>query len=199
MEPLMNLIAYSPQIIGASCAVVLLIMAFILLGIARQRARVRSEELRALFGPEYDVAVRQYGSRRKAEAILSGRLRRMHGTKLRELSSLDRDQFSRQWESIQGRFVDSPRGAVIEADDMIDSILRTRGYTGRTFEQRAADLSVSHARLVDSYRLANSIVARAGKNDVTTEELRTAMLLYRALLEALLSTGAIATVDSKAA
>lgn len=184
----MNLNAYSPQIIIGACAVIGLIMLAIVWGVARQRSRRRTAELRSRFGPEYDYAVRHYGSRRKAEAALQARLHRVGGLELRTLTATERSRLIADWDSIQARFVDHPRGAVTEADEMINTLLTTRGYPGGGFEQRAADLSVHHARLVDPYRRASAIVARAGKNEATTEELRTAMILYRALFEEILQT-----------
>ena len=69
---------------------------------------------------------------------------------------------------------------------MVNALLQARGYEGGAFDRRAADLSVHHAKLVEPYRRANAVVTRAGRNEATTEELRGAMILYRALLEELL-------------
>lgn len=184
----MNLNAYSPQIIIGACVVIGLIMLAIVWGVARQRSRRRTMELRSQFGPEYDYAVREYGSRRKAEDALHARLHRVGRLELHTLNATERSRFIAEWDSIQARFIDHPRGAVTEADEMINSLLMARGYPGGGFAQRAADLSVHHARLVDPYRRANAIVALAGKNEANTEELRTAMILYRALFEELMQT-----------
>lgn len=182
----MNLNAYSPQIIVGTCVIVLLVMLFVLWGVVRQRNRMRTQDLRAQFGPEYDWALREYGSRRKAEAALHARVQRVKGFRLRPLSASERNEYLNEWDSLQARFVDHPRGAVTEADEMIHSVLHALGYAGTAFEQRTEDLSVHHARVVEPYRRANAITARAGKNEATTEELRTAMILYRALLEEML-------------
>lgn len=186
----MSLNAYSPQIIIGACAVVLVVMLLIFWGVVRQRRRSRTADLRARFGPEYDAVLREQRSRRKAEAVLMARLRRMESVHLCQLSSVDTSRFLQEWDAIQGRFVDHPRGAVTEADEMINAVFHASGYPNEPFEQRAADLSVHHARLVEPYRRANAIVARAGKNEATTEELRTAMILYRALLEQMLQAKA---------
>jgi hypothetical protein len=105
---------------------------------------------------------------------------------VRPLTEEERSRYLDEWESLQARFIDHPRGAVTEADEMITSLLHTCGYTGDTFDQRAANLSVHHSRLVEPFRRANAITARAGKNEATTEELRSAMILYRALFEEIL-------------
>jgi hypothetical protein len=89
---------------------------------------------------------------------------------------------------VQSRFIDHPRGAVTEADELVNSLLVARGYPAGGFVQRASDISVHHSALVGPYRLANSITARAGRNEATTEELRNAMIQYRTLFEALLGT-----------
>ena len=188
----MNLNAYSPEIIIGSCAVILLIMIAIVWAVARQRARRRTAELRSRFGPEYDYAVREYGSRGKAETALTTRVRRIEGLELRPLSATERSRYLSEWDTIQARFIDHPRGAVTEADEMINSLLQARGYPGGRSEQRAADISVHHSRLADPYRRANGIVVKAGKNEATTEELRTGMILFRALFEELLQAKTVA-------
>jgi len=195
----MNLNAYSPQIIIGACAVVLVVMLLIIWGVARQRAHRRTAELRSRFGPEYDYAVQEYGSRRKAEAALEARLRRMENVTLRTLTDQERRRFMAEWDGVQARFVDHPRGAVTEADEMISGLLQARGYPGARFDQRAWDLSVHHPKLVDPYRRANAIVAKAGKNEATTEELRTALILYRALFEEILQPKMVTMPKSQAA
>lgn len=195
----MNINAYSPQIIIGACVVVLVVMLLIVWGIQRQRSRRRTRELRSRFGPEYDTALVQYGSRRRAEAALEARLRRAERFEIRSFTPTERSRYIAEWDAIQARFVDHPRGAVTEADELINSILQGRGYPGGTFEQRSSDLSVHAPRLIDPYRRANAIVARAGKNEATTEELRTAMILYRALFEDLVQTKTVAMPRQEAA
>lgn len=182
----MHFNSIDPTVLTFIVAVALVIVLAIAWVAVRQRNRRRSAELRGRFGTEYDLALRQYGSRGKAEAALLERVRRVNRMAVRPLSDAEREGFLTEWESIQARFIDHPRGAVTEADEMVNALLKARGYEGGAFDRRAADLSVHHAKLVEPYRRANAIVARAGKNDATTEELRGAMILYRALLEELL-------------
>jgi hypothetical protein len=195
----MNINAYSPQIIIGACVVVLVMLLLIVWGVARQRSIRRTATLRARFGPEYDVALQEYGSRRKAETALESRLHRVEGLSLRPLEEAERRRFLAEWDAIQARFIDHPRGAVTEADELISSVLTTRGYIGGRFDQRVADISVHHARLVDPYRRANAIVVRAGKNEATTEELRSAMILYRALFEELIQIKTVTMPAAQAA
>ena len=182
----MHFNSIDPTVLTFIVAVALVIVLAIVWVAVRQRNRRRSAELRGRFGTEYDLALRQYGSRGKTEAALLERVRRVNRMAVRPLSDAEREGFLTEWESIQARFIDHPRGAVTEADEMVNALLKARGYEGGAFDRRAADLSVHHAKLVEPYRRANAIVARAGKNDATTEELRGAMILYRALLEELL-------------
>lgn len=181
-----NLNFSDPMVILVASAVALLIVLAVVMAVVRQRNRRRTEELRARFGPEYDLALREYGSRSKAEAALMDRITRVGRMKIRTLTEDERNRFLADWESVQARFIDHPRGAVTEADEMINSLLLTCGYEGAKFEERAAHVSVHHSRLIEPYRRANAITVRAGKNEATTEELRSAMILYRALFEEIL-------------
>jgi hypothetical protein len=195
----MNINAYSPQIVIGACAVVLFILLVISWAIARQMSLRRRAALRARFGPEYDAALRAYGSRHKAETALEARLRHVEGLTLRPVEEAERRRYLAEWDEIQARFVDHPRGAVTEADELVNSVIRARGYTGGRFDQRVADISVYHSRLVDPYRRANGIVAQAGRNEATTEELRSAMILYRALFDELLRTNTVSMASAEAA
>lgn len=195
----MNFNPYSPQIIIGACVVVLLILLIIAWGVARHRSRRRTAELRQRFGPEYDFAVAQYGSRRRAEAELETRLRRVERYQLRPLTTTERARFLADWDIIQARFVDHPRGAVTEADEMINNLLIARGYQGGSFDRRAADFSVNYPRLLDAWRRANAITVRAARSEASTEELRTAMILYRALLEELVQTTTVVIPRAEAA
>src|SRR6202521_3849678 len=82
-------------------------------------------------------------------------------------------------------FCHSPKGAVAEADDLVSSLMKTRGYPVSNFDQRAADISVAYPRVVENYRSAHEIALRVGKDGATTEDLRTAMIHYRSLFEEL--------------
>jgi hypothetical protein len=169
-------------LISVAVVAVLIIVAAIVL---EQRRRGRTAVLRERFGPEYDLAVKENRARSKAEQKLLARMDRVRDLKLRELTVAEQARYIGQWDVIQSRFVDHPRGAVTEADELINAVMQTIGYPIVGASQRVADLSVDHAPLVDSYRTCNSVVTRAGTNQATTEELRTAMIHYRALFEAL--------------
>lgn len=179
----MNFNLMNPQVIAAGVVVVLIIVgAFVLYSRKRKNT---TAELRGRFGPEYDRAVQQHGSERKAEAKLTDRETRVEMLKIRDLNPMERDRFLAQWQAVQSRFVDYPKGAVTEADELVCSLMQTRGYPVSDFDQRAADISVDHPRVMENYRAAHDIALRLGRGEVSTEELRTAMIHYRSLFDEL--------------
>jgi hypothetical protein len=148
----------------------------------------RSRELRRRFGDEYDRVVREAGDRLRAEAELAAREKRVGKLELKPLSVNDRQRFSGAWVALQARFVDDPKGAVAEANRLVKEVMMARGYPVTDFEQRAADLSVDHAHLVTNYRAAHDIAAKSVRGAASTEELRRAVVHYRALFEELLES-----------
>jgi len=171
----------------------LLVIAAVLVWLYARNRRRTTAGLRQKFGSEYDRAVVAHGSERKAESKLEDRAKRVEKLKIRDLDPMERERYSKQWEAVQSRFVDSPKGAVAEADDLVSSVMKTRGYPVSDFEQRAADISVDHPRVAENYRSAHEIALRLGKDQATTEDLRTAMILYRSLFEELVQVPTIAT------
>jgi len=145
--------------------------------------RNRTAALRTRFGSEYDRAVRQSGSSGQAEAKLAGRTSRVQTLVIRDLGAPEHDRFVTEWYALQSRFVDHPKSSVTDADDLINALLEARGYPQVPFEQRAADLSVTYPRVMENYRLAHDVAVRLGRADASTEELRTAMIQYRAVFD----------------
>ncbi len=86
----------------------------------------------------------------------------------------------------RARFVDDPRGAVTVADGLVTEVMQKRGYPIGEFEQRAADISVDHPVVVENYRAAHAIALRHSSGQASTEDLRQAMVHYRALFQELL-------------
>ncbi len=165
-------------------AVVILVVAGLAWLYVRRR-RTTTAGLQQKFGSEYQRAVQEHGAERKAEAKLADREKRVEKLNLRDLDPMEHERFSKQWALVQSRFVDSPKGAVAEADDLVSSAMKTRGYPVSDFNQRAADISIDHPRVVENYRSAHEIALRVGKDEATTEDLRTAMIHYRSLFEEL--------------
>jgi len=178
-----------PKLIVLAAAVILIIA--VLAWLYMRKRRSTTADLRRKFGPEYERAVKEHGSERKAELKLADREKRVEKLIIRDLEPLERERFSKQWVSVQSRFVDSPKGAVAEADDLVSSLMTTRGYPVSDFDQRAADISVDHPRVVENYRSAHEIALRVGKDAATTEDLRTAMIHYRSLFEELVQAPTI--------
>ena len=183
VEVSMNLSLLDPKLIVLVGAVILIIAVVVWL-YARKR-KSTTADLRQRFGPEYERAVLTHGSERKAEAKLADREKRVEKLNIRDLDSMERERFSKRWEAVQSRFVDSPKGAVAEADDLVSSVMKARGYPLSDFDQRADDISVDHPRVMENYRSAHEIALRVGKEQASTEELRTAMIHYRDLFEEL--------------
>ena len=148
--------------------------------------RKRSEVLREQYGPEYDRTVRQMGDQRRAESELIKRQERVEQLDIRPLSASQRSDYMDRWRTVQAKFVDDPKGAVTDADGLVTDVLKARGYPVADFDQRAADLSVHHPRVVENYRAARDIAQRHRRGEATTEDLRQAMVFYRALFQDLL-------------
>jgi hypothetical protein len=148
--------------------------------------RRRSAKLRARFGPEYDRAVAETGNRFKAEARLESVEKRVRNYSLTTISAADRDRFQQSWRKIQATFVDDPARALSEADQLLGTVMLARGYPPSDFENRAAEISVDHATVVEHYRAGHDIAVRHSQRQATTEDLRKGMLHYRALFDELM-------------
>jgi hypothetical protein len=146
----------------------------------------RGQELRERFGPEYDRLVTEYGDPRRAERELEDRTRRVRKLPIKELSAAERTSFAEAWRHTQERFVDTPSVAVRSAHDLVQQVMRARGYPVDDFDQRVADLSVDHATVVQHYRAAHTLHEKNREGQGDTEELRQAMVHYRALFGELL-------------
>ena len=145
-----------------------------------------TERLRKQFGAEYDRTVETKGNQREAEKELVAREKRVEGFQLRPLIPEDRNRYAEAWKVTQKRFVDQPAAAVREADELVQQVMNARGYPVADFEQRVADISVHHPRVVHNYRIARDIAERNRKGEATTEDLRQALVAYRDLFVDLL-------------
>ena len=175
----------SLMIVIAVVVIALLILAAVL--ISRRR---RSQRLKAHFGREYDRAVEEKGSRAKAEADLADREKRVEKLDIRPLDSAERRKLLEDWTQVQARFVDDPRRAVAFADALVGDVMKARGYPVNDFEQRAGDISVDHPIVVEHYRAAHEIAVRDHAGKASTEDLRQAMIHYRALFDNLVGVEA---------
>jgi hypothetical protein len=177
---------------------VLVVVLFAIIGLLLYERR-RSARLRAEFGPEYERAVEAAGGRRAAEAELDARRRRVKALELKPLGAPERDRYAAEWRDIQSRFVDEPAEAISNADDLIAKVMDARGYPVADFDQRVADISVDHPRVVEHYRLAHSIaLEQRGRTGQDTEALRQAMVHYRALFLELVEIKGLEPRDAEA-
>jgi hypothetical protein len=165
-----------------------LIIVLVLLAIATfmHFRRHQSHVLEKRFGPEYERAVDTLGSRPKAEAELKARQKRVEKLQLVPLSAVDAQRFRGQWQALQLRFVDDPRGALDQADQLVGELMQKRGYPMADFELSAADISVDHPQVVGHYRAAHEIALQNQRGEADTEEIRQAVVHYRALFADLL-------------
>lgn len=147
--------------------------------------RARSGRLKKDFGPEYERTVEERGGRREAEADLRDRAERRDALELRPLAPAARERYAREWGDVQRHFVDEPAGSVGEADRLVTVVMRERGYPMDDFEQQADLVSVDHPTVVEDYRAGH---AAHGRGEASTEDLRQAMVHYRALFDDLLGS-----------
>jgi hypothetical protein len=164
---------------------ILLVVAVLAIAWVWMRQR-RTRGLQERFGPEYDTAVDEAGSRSRAESDLSARRKRVENLHIVDVPRDEAEEYATEWEGVQARFVDHPSEAITEAEQLVTRVMGRRGYPVADFEQRAADISVDHPQVVSEYREARAIAIANSDGNASTEDLRKAMLHYRALFDELL-------------
>ncbi|GGL02320.1 hypothetical protein [Mangrovihabitans endophyticus] len=174
----------SPWLIILLIIVVLVVIAAVIYGVQAGRRK----RLQTTFGPEYDRVVADTGSRTDAEKELRDRERRHHELQLKPLSAESQAKYSVAWEEVQVEFVDTPAEAVATADELTTKLIAERGYPTADYDDQLANLSVEHARTLGHYRDAHDISERSARGEASTEDLRQALVHYRALFADLLGT-----------
>jgi len=169
----------------------IILAAVVVLGLAALGAWIvyqknQSQKLQKRFGPEYGRTVNELGSRTKGESELKAREKRVEGLDIIALAPSEAARFSEAWQALQGRFIDNPKGVVVQAEQLVRELMEKRGYPMGDFESRAGDISVDHPDVVANYRLAQAIAVRDRQGTADTEELRKAVVHYRALFDELL-------------
>jgi len=175
---------------------VVVITLMVLIGAVLIMREQRSRRLRERFGPEYQRTLQETGNRTRAEAKLKKLEKRVESFELKPLDPAVRARFESAWAKIQARFVDDPRGALAEADQLLRDLMEARGYPVTDFEQRAADVSVNHALVVEHYRAGHEISLRQARGQANTEDLRQAMIHYRTLFAELANEPELSRVAS---
>jgi len=170
---------WNPTLIAIIAVAALIIIALIAAGVRRSR----TVALREHFGSEYQREVKQTGSRTAAEDRLVARAKEAKEFEIRSLTASERSRFINDWKRIEAQFVERPTTAVVEADELIREVMRTSGYPMADFEKYAELLSVKHPRVVEHYRAGHTTIDAQTHGAASTEDLRQAMLHYRALFE----------------
>jgi hypothetical protein len=148
--------------------------------------RKQSHNLQERFGPEYGRTVSELGGRTKGESELKAREKRVERLDILPLAPPEAARFTEAWRALQSRFIDNPKGVVVEAEQLVRELMEKRGYPMGDFERRAGDISVDHPDVVANYRSAQAIAVRDQRGSADTEELRRAVVHYRALFDELL-------------
>jgi hypothetical protein len=172
----------SPAVTIVLIVVALLVLAAVFLGVRAARRR----KLQQTFGPEYDRVVADTGNRTEAERELQERQKRHAQLELKPLTDQSRAKYAAAWEEVQIRFVDDPKEAVSTADELVTALIAERGYPTGDYDERLANLSVEHAATLEHYRSAHDISRRSRDGEAETEDLRQALVHYRALFADLL-------------
>jgi FtsZ-interacting cell division protein ZipA len=171
-------------------AILVLVIIGVIVGAVSSR-RQRSKGFQNKYGPEYDRTVQSAGSEKKAQAELDERRKHVETLNIRPLSVSERERYQAEWTAIQAKFVDQPGQATVEADHLIQEVMKVRAYPVSDFEQRAADISVNYPALVSNYRLAREIALKNEQHSANTDELRQAFIYYRSLFDELLKEEAV--------
>ncbi|MEV6175940.1 hypothetical protein ACIHAR_27835 [Streptomyces sp. NPDC052016] len=174
---------------GTLLAIIIPIVVVIALAAVAATLLMRRRQLRERFGPEYERTVEDAGNRMAGERELRAREKRHDALDIKPLDSGARERYARDWSSVQDEFVDRPEDAVHDADRLVTSLMHERGYPTQDFDQQLRDLSVEHGRTLEHYRAAHDVEELSTRHEATTEQLRGAMVHYRALFDELLSDG----------
>ena len=166
--------------------IAVVVVLVIIVAVAATASRRRRHHLQQRFGSEYDRTVEGADRRRAAERDLRDREARHDELELRPLSEAARQRYTEQWQDMQSGFVDRPQVAVADADRLITDLMRERGYPVDDFDTRSELVSVDHPDVVENYRTAHGIAARNVEGRTSTEDLRQAVISYRALFEEML-------------
>jgi hypothetical protein len=166
--------------------IAVVVVLVIVVAVAATASRRRRHHLQQRFGSEYDRTVEGADRRREAERDLRDREARRDELELRPLSDASRQRYTEQWQDMQSGFVDRPQVAVSDADRLITDLMRERGYPVDDFDTRSELVSVDHPDVVENYRTAHGIAVRTVEGRTSTEDLRQAVISYRALFEEML-------------
>ena len=179
---------------SARQVIVLVIVLLVIAAVAVFAVRAtRRRKLQSTFGPEYDRVVADTGSRTDGEKELRDREKRHAELELKELTPESKASYAASWDEVQIQFVDNPEQAVSTADDLVTRLIAERGYPTGDYDDHVANLSVEHAQTLGHYRDAHDISMRSSEGEASTEDLRQALVHYRALFADLLGESPVST------
>src|SRR4029453_3807513 len=178
---------------GGQVIVLIIVLLVVIAAILFAVRASRRKKLQSTFGPEYDRVVADTGSRADAEKELRERERRHAELELKPLTPEPHAREAAAWEEVQIQFVDNPEHAVTTADDLVTRLIGERGYPTGDYDDQLANLSADHARTLGNYRDAHEISLRNQRGEASTEDLRQALVHYRALFADLLGTEPVRT------
>ena len=189
MDP--SAVTVSTTVVVAVLLVVLLIVVLIVVAVvaASRRRSTKRAHLQERFGPEYDRAVADGGTR-AGEKRLSQAEQERGRLDVRPLSAESRRRRTAQWQAVQADFVEVPVEAVDAADELVREVMEERGYPRQDGEEAIALLATDHADTVEHYRSAQAHRERFRGGEGSTEDLRRAFMEYRRLFDALVEDGA---------
>ncbi len=176
----------NPEILifAVAAIIVVLVLAFILIRSFGHRGK---RDFAGHYGEEYERLVTETGSKEKAEERLIARERRVADYHLHALDKAAQERYAAQWKNVQASFVDDPKASLAQAGDVLDKVLAEQGYPKTDFDRRTADLSVNHPGVVKDFRVAHEIALKNKDGKTTTEDLRQAMIHYKALFTELMT------------
>ena len=170
-------------------SVVAVVAAFVILSalaLTAIRRRQRSEQLKVLFGPEYDRALRLYGDRNRAEAALENRRKRLAEMHIHELPAEARDRFKAEWAAIQAASPSDPAASLERADTLLADILRAEGCTTVDPDERKIDLALMHPSVAEDYREASEVISGCQLGRVGPEQCRSAVMRFARIFDSIL-------------
>jgi hypothetical protein len=171
---------------AAILTLIVIVLVVVALAVGGWLAIRRRRALQNRFGAEYDQVLAHQPSRAAAEQELRGRERKHAQLQLQALTPQARARYAAEWVDVQAHFVDSPTAAVYAADALLTRLVSEIGYPTDSDDERLALLSVDHAGTLGLYRTAHEISLSNARGEASTEQLRQALVQFRALVAELL-------------
>jgi hypothetical protein len=168
--------------IGAIIAIVIICVIVAAVAVVAGMQLSRRQALRRRFGAEYDHLAREVGPR-EAQAELTRRQRLFDQLGIRPLTPEQRARYESDWSRVQERFVEDPAHATRAAAALVVAVARDRGFSADDNAKLLTELSMGYSRALQGYRRALETAARIP--DAATEELRKAVIGYRAMFRGL--------------